>query len=361
VHPVARDRLRTQGISHPVRGEPADVVRRLLAVQAQDYLGAKWSIGLRLKGAIDADVERAVNDGQILRTHILRPTWHFVLPEDIRWLLALTAPRVLAGNRPMERRLGLDSRTLDRAFKIITAELTGRRHRTRVELGAALVAGGVRPAAGQRLAYIVMHAEQVALICSGARRGKQFTYALLDERAPPGLSAKPMARADALAELGRRYFGSRGPATVRDLARWASLTVVEATRAAEAARDGLATDRIAGREHFRSAEAPPRGRPNRRAHLLCIYDEYIAGYREREAIITPAHGKIITGRGAAVTNVVVIDGQILGTWSRTFGRDSAAITVDPFVRLTRTQQALIREAAKPFGTFHGLKPVMAFG
>ncbi len=357
VDAVARERLRRQGISHPVRGEPTDIVRRLLAVQAQDYIGAKWSIGLRLRGVTDADVDRACDAGEILRTHVLRPTWHFVLPADIRWLLTLTGPRVLATNASMSRKLGIDARVLDRGFRVFAAELARGRVRTRAELGAALEAAGVRPATGQRLAYLVMHAEQEALLCSGPRRGRQFTYALLDARAP---RARPMARTDALAELGRRYFTSRGPATVRDLARWSSLTVADATRAADAVRDELGAEMVGKREHFRSAGKPPAGRVNRRAHLLCIYDEYIAGYRDRSAIITPVNAATIAGRGAAVTNVVVIDGEVLGTWSRTFGKREVDLTIAPFGRLTRARQALVREAAAPFGDFVGLTPRVTF-
>lgn len=351
---VARARLRTQGITHPIRGTPAEIVRRLLAVQAQDYLGAKWGIGLRLRGATDAAVDRAVNSDAIIRTHVLRPTWHFVHADDIRWLLALTGPRVLAANAPVSRRLGLDARTLAKAHGAIACALEGGRSLTRDELAVAIERAGVHPAAGQRLAYIVMHAEQVALICSGPRRGKQFTYALMDERVP---LAPPVARDEALARLARRFFAGHGPATVHDLARWASLTVAESRKAAGSVRDEFATRVIGGREFlFSGAGSLGGGRTDPRAHLLCIYDEYIAGYRHRAGIISDENRRTISGRGAAVGHVFVIGTEVLGTWSRTFTGRETAIRIEPFGRLTRAHRALLDEAAAAFGRFMELTP-----
>ena len=164
--------------------EPADVVGWLAAVQAQDYAGAKWALGLRLQGATDDEVERAFADGAVLRTHLMRPTWHFVTPADIRWLLALTAPRVHAANAFMYRKLELDSRRFQESRAALTRALRGDEHLTRDELRGVLQKAGVAADDGMRLAYLMMHAELDGVVCSGARRGKQFTYALMDARAP---------------------------------------------------------------------------------------------------------------------------------------------------------------------------------
>jgi len=350
---LAIERLRRQRITHPERAAPADVVRRLLAVQAQDYAGAKWAIGLRLRGATDASVDRAVNTAEIVRTHVLRPTWHFVLAEDARWLLGLTGPRVLAGNASMSSKLGLDARTMLAAHRAIARALEGGRHLTRDELGAAVERAGVVPAAGQRLAYIVMHAEQTALLCNGPRRGKQFTYALMDERIAP---SPAITRDEALSCLALRYFAGHGPATVHDLARWASLTVTDCARAVASVRRELEAATVDGREYFVAPGAAPRGRANRRAHLLCVYDEYIAGYRFRSGIITERNAAIITGRGAAVGYVFLVDAEVLGTWSRTFTKTTTEITLEPFGRLTRAQRALVDESSAAFGAFLQLTP-----
>jgi hypothetical protein len=187
---IAHQRLINQHIAAAPFEKPSDVVNWLVAVQAQDYFGAKWALGLRLQDAHDAEIDRAFNAGSILRTHVMRPTWHFVMPTDIRWLLALTAPRVHAVNAHRYRELELDDATLKRSRKVLTKALQGEKQLTRDELRDALQAAKIA-ADGQRLAYIVMAAELDGLICSGARRGKQFTYALLDERVPP---ARPETR-----------------------------------------------------------------------------------------------------------------------------------------------------------------------
>ena len=204
---------------------------------------AKWSVAQRARGVTDSAVDRAFADGAILRTHILRPTWHFVLPADIRWLLALSAPRVHALNASYYRKAELDRGLFARSEAALARALK-RRHLTRTELAVVLDRVGIR-ASGLRLAYILMHAELEAVICSGAPRGKQQTYASFDERVPP---AKPLHRDEALAELTARYFTSRGPATVKDFARWCSLTVsdaragVEMVAAAAPARGGRRPD-----------------------------------------------------------------------------------------------------------------------
>ncbi len=187
------------------------------AMQAQDYPGAKWGIGLRGARLTDAAVEEAFGQGRILRTHLQRPTWHFVAPADIRWMLALTASRVHTANGPCYRRYGLDSTLLARSRQVLERTLAGDRHMTRAELATALRQDGIA-AAGMRLAYLMMHAELEGVVCSGARRGKQMTYALLAERAP---LATVMPRDQALSALAARYVASHGPATVRDFCWWA--------------------------------------------------------------------------------------------------------------------------------------------
>ena len=210
--------------------QPAEIVAGLAAVQAQDYAAARWAVGQRLDPAAqvdDASVQQAFDTGRILRTHVLRPTWHFVVPADIRWLLALSAPRVQQANRGRYRQLDLTPQYLARSERLLEKELMGGRCRTRAELGAVL------ESSGSRLAHTLMHAELQALICSGPRRGKQFTYALLDERAPTDQNLNP---ADPLAELARRYFASRGPATAADFAYWSGQTLTAARRGMEAVK-----------------------------------------------------------------------------------------------------------------------------
>ncbi len=262
---IARQRLLNQRLAASPFEKPADVVNWLVAVQSQDYFGAKWALGLRLHDAHDADIDREFNAGSILRTHMLRPTWHFVTPADIRWLLALTAPRVHAANAAMYRKLELDSATLKRGHKALIKALRDGQHLTRDELRAALQTAGIAADNGQRLAYIVMSAELDALICSGPRRGKQFTYALLDERVPPG---KTLKREEALAKLAQRYFASHGPATVQDFAKWSGLRSVDAKHGLEAVKDQLQHETLNDEDYWFAASG--RARPADIAYRLLV-------------------------------------------------------------------------------------------
>jgi len=250
---IAQQRLYHQRLIADPFEKPVDVVDWLVAVQAQDYFGAKWALGLRLRDAHDADLDRAFNAGEILRTHMLRPTWHFVTPIDIRWLLALTAPRVNAANAAMYRKLELDNATLKRGYKAMTKALQSGQHLTREELSEALGKAGIA-ATGQRLAYIVMHAELDGLICSGPRRGKQFTYALLEERVPP---VAPLKRAEALATLTQRYFASHGPAMAQDFAKWSGLTTADAKLGLDMVGTQLQRETLNGAEYWFSSSAMP--------------------------------------------------------------------------------------------------------
>jgi len=348
---IAHLRLRHQGINGPKRRSAADVVRWLVAVQAQDFAGAKWSLGLRLRKAKDSQIERAFNEGAILRTHLLRPTWHFVTPADIGWLLALTAPRVHAANGHMYRRLGLDAGVFKRGHAALAKALENRRYLTRAELRVELQRAGIQTEGGQRMAYLVSQAELDGIICSGPRRGKQFTYALLEERAP---KAKRMDREQALAELSRRYFASRGPATVQDFAKWSGLTVADAGRGLESVKHGLRHEIVDGRVYWLPKANPGKKEGSQTAHLLSIYDEYISGYKDRRAIVSEEHGARLVGLGNALNYIIVVDGQIAGTWKRRLTRDSVVIETHAFRRLTRVEKRAVAEAAERYGTFHDL-------
>jgi Winged helix DNA-binding domain len=201
---IAYQRLHNQRISSTTFATPAEVVGWLGAVQSQDYAGAKWAVAQRTHSLTDAALDQAFAEGSILRTHVLRPTWHFVTPADIRWMLALSAPRVHQLNSSMYRKCELDDATFARSNAALANALQGRKQLTRSELATALAHVGIH-ADGFRLSYLMMYAELEGLICSGGRRGKQFTYALLEERVP---QAQHLDNDQALAELVTRYFCS---------------------------------------------------------------------------------------------------------------------------------------------------------
>lgn len=343
-----RQRLINQRISAGSLRKPGEVVGWLGAVQAQDYAGAKWALGLRMLSASEAEIDQSFADGEILRTHAMRPTWHFVTPADIRWVLALTAPRVHQANAFMYRRLGLDAELFKRSNTVLENTFQGGLQLTRDELRSILKKSGIAASDNLRMAYIMMQAELDGLICSGARRGKQFTYALLDERVPPG---KPMDLETSLAELARRYFASRGPATVQDFAKWSGLTAATANRGLEAVKDQLAAEMANGQVYWlpEPAAAPVDISPT--AHILSIYDEYISGYKDRSALGDDGLGARLFALGNALTYIVVIDGQIVGTAKRKLTKNAVIVETKFFTTLSEPEHQAVRAAIRRYADF----------
>lgn len=318
-------------------------------MQAQDYPAAKWAICLRAPHCHDGDIEQAFNEGLFVRTHVLRPTWHFVAPEDIRWMLALSAPRVHAVNAYYYRQLGLDAKIFSRSCAMIQRALTGRTL-TRAELAVHLKRARI-PADGLKLGYLMMHAELDGVICSGPRRGRQFTYALLDERVP---AAKSRDREESLATLAKRYFASHGPATVRDFSWWSGFTLTESQRAVDAVRPALDSAMINGLTYW-SAGDSAKPSPKLPIMLLPNYDEYLIAYKDRAAVVDADRAANIAARAnSALANHVIIDGRLAGGWSRTITGNSVRIEVSPFRKLTLAQMRGLAQAVDVYGEFVGL-------
>ncbi|HKP62190.1 MAG TPA: winged helix DNA-binding domain-containing protein [Polyangiales bacterium] len=305
---IALLRLRNQRLVGRGFDSAAEVVSWLGAVQAQDYAGAKWALGQRMAAGSDAAVERAFKAGSILRTHVLRPTWHFVAPADIRWMLNLTAPRVRAAMRYYDRQLGLGADEFARSHDALGRALEGERHLTRTELAKVL------DAQAQRLGHLLMRAELDGLICSGPRRGKQFTYALIEERVP---KAKSRTREQALRELCVRYFRSHGPALPQDFAWWSGLTIADAKAGLELARGELSELVVEERSYWFAGDAKP---PRLRApvvHLLPNYDEHLIAYKERSAAFDRTRVKKVGPRDMVLANhLITLDGRVVGGWRR---------------------------------------------
>jgi hypothetical protein len=339
---LVRERLRNQKLLQSEFHKPDEAVAWLGAVQSQDYTGAKWALGQRANGLTDPDIENAFNRGTILRTHVLRPTWHFVARADIRWLLALSGPRVHAISAHYYRKMELDDRLFARSRKVFERALAGGKHLTRPELARALEKAGIL-AKGPRLAYLVMHAELDGVICSGPRQGKQFTYALLDERAP---DARSLSRDDALAELTRRYFTSHGPATLRDYAWWSGLTVREARAGLEMIKPKLVQEALDGLVYW----FPPSTSPTRRAtstvHLLPIYDEHLIAYKDRGIVLDESCGRALWSMVAEFPHQLVVNGRVTGAWRRTVSNKAVHIRVRPFRSLTRIELRGLEAAAE---------------
>jgi hypothetical protein len=345
---VALHRLRSSRLVGAPLAGPVQVVGWLGAVQAQDLPASIWGVARRTRAATAADVRAAIDDGRILRTHVLRPTWHLVLPADIRWLLALSADRVRRLLAPYDRRLELDARTLRRSHDAIARALEGGHHLSRIELREVLARAGIA-ASGQRLAHLVMHAELDAVLASGRSSGSQTTYALLDERAP---RSRPLARGEALVELARRYVRSHGPAQARDLAWWAGLTV--ATARAALADAGVASREIEGRTFFgRPAAAPHRAGPL--LHLLPNYDEALIAYRDHAVTLETRQAGTLPYRTAVLGGHVVLrDGRAIGGWRVGRARGAVVIELKVPARLTTAERRALDAEVARYGRHLGV-------
>lgn len=355
---IADRRLRNQRIAGAGFKRPGEVVAWLGAVQAQDYLGALWALGLRMKTAREEAIEQAIADRTVVRTWPLRGTLHFVAPADVRWMLALLAPRVIARQRARHQQLGLDQAVFDRSRDLLTRALEGGRQLTRDALRETLEAAGV-DTSGQRGIHILQRLALDGLLCFGAREGKQQTFVLLEEWVPP---AGTLARDEALAELAGRYFNSHGPATVQDFTWWSGLTVAEARTGIELATPRLEREAVDGLDYWLSAAAPgtgPAADPaSPAAWLLPPFDEYTVAYKDRSAVLDPAHGGVISGNGIFYP-VIVLDGQVAGTWKRAFRKGSVVITLSPFVPLKKKARQAVAAAAERYGDFLGMPAVLA--
>ncbi len=347
---IASRRLRAQRLTGEPFASAVEGVRWLGAVQSQDYGGAKWALGQRTRGTTDAELDRLFDEGAILRTHVMRPTWHFVLPEDIRWLLELTGPRVRLGLASRHRQLEIDNQVIAQSEAAFASALADGRSLTRSELGQVLAAAGVSPD-GQRLPHLIMAAELDGLITSGPRRGTAFTYALLEERAQ---RTRTLDRSQALLELTRRYFRSHGPAQVQDFVWWSGLMAADARTGIAAAGGALERQVVDGKEYWFDAEAGPPPPADSAAHLLPNFDEFTVAYRDRTAL--HPDGPFDPTRfsfGSILSNVVTVGGRVHGAWRRTVAAGGLRLEIRLRDRMKQAERAAVEEAGQRLSRFLG--------
>jgi hypothetical protein len=339
-------RLHNQRVASNSFETPGEVVGWLGAVQAQDYLGALWAVGLRTRSATEGGVEEALADRTIVRTWPMRGTLHFVAAADVRWMLELMTPRILAANAARLRKdYELDEAVLAHSREVFVQALQGGRQLSRNAMYQALEDAGI-PAAGQRGLQILWWLAQEGLLCFGAREGKQQTFVLLDEWVP---GAKRLEREEALAQLARRYFTSRGPATVQDFTWWSGLAPADAAAGLEAVRSELVHEVISRRTYwFSPVSIEDHASP---AYLLPAYDEYTVAYRDRSAVLRPEHAKRAYSGNGIFYPTMIYDGQVVGTWKRTLAKGSVSVTPNPFGPLKKTQEKAFTKAARRYGAF----------
>jgi hypothetical protein len=366
---VIRHRLNNQRIVGSEPALPAQVVSWLGAMQAQDRDAVKWAVGLRCRDAAEATVERALADGTVVRTWLMRGTLQVVTASDVRWMLALLAPRQIANSARRYRQLDLDEDTFARSGETLITALRGGGRLTRAQIARHLEDGGIS-AAGQRSYHILRRAALEGLICLGPMKDKKETYVLLEEWVPVGGSpasasgrgalasgteSGAAARERALAELARRYFFSRGPATLRDYVWWSGLKVAEARAGLEKVADQLDQETVDGQMVYYVArnEATSQG-PSPAAHLLPAYDEYLLGYRARDIVLDASYDRRAVSSNGVFRPVIVLDGQIVGTWARTVNKRSVTIAPHLFRPLTGSETQVLLAAADRYGAYLGL-------
>ncbi|MFC0682275.1 winged helix DNA-binding domain-containing protein [Lysobacter korlensis] len=346
---IARWRMHTQHLLEPHAPSASAVVRSLLAVQAENRSQAEWAVACRTAQSDAADLAGLLDTGAIIRTHVLRPTWHFVSAADVRWLIELTSPRVRPVlHRQLIEQHGLSASDLDRALSIVVESLSGRPDQNREQLAAGLIDGGM-DLGGQALMLLLGVAELDRLICSGRLVNGKHTYAAFAERVPP---ATRLDRDEALAEATLRYFTGHGPATERDLAYWATLTLTDVRRGLDQVQDRLTSFTHDGRTFWHAAGTEmPSTSPEPAAHLLQILDELYRGYQDSRMVLD-AEGIVPRGREVAV-GMAVVDAQLVGSMKRTLGA-RVRFEVMPYRRLRSGELDALEVAAARYGAFLGL-------
>ena len=317
-------------------------------MQSQEFAYARWSVAQRANGVTAADIDKAFADGAILRIHVIRPTWHFVSPADIRWMLEISAPRVHALSAYYYRQQGVDASLAARANTVFARSLEGGRQLTRKEMATALQSAGIT-ASGIKLAYLLMHAELDGVICSGALRGKQHTYALLADRVP---KAKMLHRDEALAELTRRYFVSRGPATLKDYLGWSSLSAAQCKAGLEMVKHQLVQEVVDGRTYWFAAASTNRAPMSPVVDLVQGYDEYVMSYSEsRDVLFGPAPGSARPLDQTAFYHSILLDGRLVGHWRHILEKKKVIIETQLDRPFNATEKKALKIAVERYGEF----------
>jgi hypothetical protein len=343
---IARWRLRSQHLITPHAESAREVVGSLLAVQAENSSQAGWAVASRTRRPDQAELTSLLDDGAVLRTHVLRPTWHFVRAEDICWLLDLTAPRV----RPViDQQLrgvhGLDAAALDRSVAAVMEVLAAGGDLDRGQIADQLRERGVADS-GQLLMLLLARAELDGLICSGRVVNGKHTYALMSVRVP---KPRRLDRTEALAEIALRYFTGHGPATERDLAYWATLTLTDVRAGLEQVRDRLDSFQHDGRTFWHAPGEAPVAAQEPGAHLLQVLDETYRGYQDSRWVLDAA-GTVPRGRETAI-GMALVDAQLVANMRRTLAPDHVRFDLRPYLTLTAAQTEAIHQAAQRYGQY----------
>jgi hypothetical protein len=323
---ISQQRLINQKICNPDLKTAREIASRLGALQAQDYIMSKWALGLRTYNSTEESITQEINSGGIIRTHVLRPTWHIVSSEDVYWLIELSAPQIMVAMSYRDRKLELTKDLLNKAYKILINAMEGNKHRTREELMDELKRAGFR-LDENRASHIFMRAEIEGLICSGRQIKNKPSFSLLEEWVP--VKNKMADREAALHELGKRYFGTRGPATVRDFSWWSGLSLNDSRLALELNKPNLVSRSLEGQTYWFPESASTR-QEKLNNFLLPSYDEFLISYRDRSAILQVYENGRVVSKNGIFYPTIVLNGKVAGIWKRSIKKDLAVLELDPF-------------------------------
>jgi hypothetical protein len=349
-------RLANQKISHPSTKNVVELISWMGAMQAQDYNMAKWALGLRLKDATEKSIQDAFNKGKILRTHLLRPTWHMVASEDISWMLQLTAPQIKIAANPWNKKLELTETIFKKCTKIIESSLEGGIQLTREELYSKFENSKIIMN-NSRLIHIMLMAELNAVVCSGALKGKKHTYSLFSDRVP---IMKTYSRDQALGELALRYFNSHGPATLQDFAWWSGLPLSVSKKAIEIIRTNFHSETIDNKIYWFSNSSLNIKSIKNSVYLLPAFDEFIISYKDRRASLAKENQNVTISKNGIFNPVIVINGQVAGLWKKNLNKNSILMDIHFFNTSTKASRKLIENCSLSYGKFLNQKVEIQF-
>jgi hypothetical protein len=340
-------RIRNQQIEASNIKTPKELAGWMGAIQAQDFAMAKWAIGLRVPESTEKTIEQSYNSGDILRTHLMRPTWHFVSPDDVYWLLELSAPQIRKVLRTNDKRFELTETVYAAGNNMLEKVLSGGKSLTREELVQEYDAIHIRTNEN-RLSHMLVRAEQDGVVCSGPLKGNKLTYALLAERVP---TKKAITRDEALVNLATRYFKSHSPASFRDFVWWSGLTITDARKAYHMIQSCFVSETIGNETYLFTNNFTNTPPANLSVHLLPAFDEYLIAYANRSAALEGIDNKKTISDNGIFRPIIVINGQVRGLWKRTTKKDKAFIETEHFQPFdTQTIKAIDQEI-KQYGIF----------
>lgn len=341
-------RLAGHQLAGPEFERPGDLLAWMGAMQGQDYGMAKWAIGMRLKTAMLSRVDEAIEKGEIVRMHIMRPTWHFVAGKDVRWMWKLTGPRVKKAIDSWVKGSGLDmtENQYTKCNDLIGKMLCGRHYLTKEEIETELGRAGMN-IAGDRARRYILRAEMEGIVCSGADRQGKPTYALLDEQVPP---ASAFSYEEALAALALNYFRSHSPATLADFVWWSGLTVKEARQAIDSVRNHLVTGNF-GSGVFFMHESCRKARKQEIIHFLPSYDEYLISYKDRTTVMAAEHHPKAFNNWGIFYPVLLYKGRIVGNWKKTMKKNGIVLSASFFDPELDIREGRLEKAEKRYRDF----------